>query len=602
MILEFSFSDRFDKFWKNFYRKDKSHALIDLDGIGENIDIVEFTKKFFSKKQAVADVSVDSNANVSKNTILHYQNELVKPTLRLWVYYEIWNYANQLYNEDIAKEILTKQLTKEIYINDCHNFLKPYCWNFSSMNIICQGLPFCPSKSKPPKNIISFSEHTLSFISHASNQLAGATGMADWLICYGWYVEKLLKEHGQDNKLARWIINQQIQGFIYAVNQLLKGSLESPFCNISIYDDGFLTKLCDEYIFPDGKKVNKETVKWLQEMYLDEYNKALENTLITFPVNSICFSIDKDRNVLDEDFLDMVVKKSIKYMPSSFFAGETSVLSSCCRLKSDRNKEFFNTSGAGSSQIGSVGVVTLNLPRLAYLSKTKEEYIERLKINVELVSQINHLKRYLLQKNIDKGMLPLYNLGFMNLKHQYSTCGINGLYESIEIMGFDILKEDGQNFVKEILQTINAVNNMQEKKYNTPHNCEQTPSEGSACKLADADKLLGYNTKYEIYSNQFIPLIHEADMYDRIKVQGIFDKYMSGGSVLHLHFQDRITDKEYLKKLIKHIIKQGTVYHAINYNIQQCKNGHMIVGKLNKCSICGEKNCCKLYTSCWLFN
>ena len=118
---------------------------------------------------------------------------------------------------------------------------------------------------------------------------------------------------------------------------------------------------------------------------------------------------------------------------------------------------------------------------------------------------------------------------------------------------------------------------------------EQVPSENSAIKLAQADKLLEYNKEYEIYSNQFIPLITKADILDRIKLQGMFDKHMSGGAICHINITERIESKEFMKKLIVEAVDKGVIYFAVNYNLQQCKIGHISVGKSSKCPICGEK-------------
>ena len=115
----------------------------------------------------------------------------------------------------------------------------------------------------------------------------------------------------------------------------------------------------------------------------------------------------------------------------------------------------------------------------------------------------------------------------MSLERQYSTCGFIGMNEAVELMGFDILKEEGQQFALEILDAINKVNDEMSKRYKVPVNCEQVPGENSAVKLAEADRVLGYNKQYTIYSNQFIPLTKKADIYDRIKLQSIFDKHLS---------------------------------------------------------------------------
>ena len=177
----------------------------------------------------------------------------------------------------------------------------------------------------------------------------------------------------------------------------------------------------------------------------------------------------------------------------------------------------------------------------------------------------------------------------MDLKRQYSTCGLIGINETVEIMGLDILKKDGQELVTDMLDIINKTNSIQEKKYKYPHNTEQVPAESSSSKLAKADELLGFNKKYELYSNQFIPLTKETDFLDRIKLQGLFDKHMTGGAICHLNIVDRIKDYKFMRILIEKAIELRVVYFAVNYNLQSCKNSHITVGKKNICPVCGEK-------------
>lgn len=113
--------------------------------------------------------------------------------------------------------------------------------------------------------------------------------------------------------------------------------------------------------------------------------------------------------------------------------------------------------------------------------------------------------------------------------------------------------------------------------------------ENMSIKMAQKDTLLGYNDTYEIYSNQFIPLITNADMLDRIKLQGKFDKHFSGGAICHINVDTKIDDIDAIYNLILTAGKMGVVYWAINYNIQECDNGHLSVGKSEKCSVCGSK-------------
>lgn len=256
----------------------------------------------------------------------------------------------------------------------------------------------------------------------------------------------------------------------------------------------------------------------------------------------------------------------------------------------NKNRTYHNSFGSGGTKIGSLGVVTINLPRVAYKNVGNVEgFIEDIKRHTNDAARINNAKRNIIQKRIDNGNLPLYTLGFIDIKKQYSTCGICGLNEAVQIMGYNILEKDGQDFVIKILDAINETNDRAERQFGAPHNCEQIPGESSAVKLAEKDKLLKYQTpehSYDLYSNQFIPLTTQADLLDRIKLQGMFDKHFSGGAICHLNIDTRLNDKEKMKNLIKTAARAGVIYFAVNYNLQECENGHLTVGKNEICD-CG---------------
>jgi ribonucleoside-triphosphate reductase len=591
VIIEYSFDESFKKAFKKLERMNNSYELRQLDGIGDQLDLNEFRKQFFSKSQT-ADVSVDSNSNIDKVTMVHYNNEIAKPLGRIYGYYLLWSQAKILYNEEIAFDVLKKQFTKEIYVNDLHNFGSlPYCFAFSTLELMNQGIKFPGGvSSKPAKHLSSFMGHLIAFLTYSCQQLSGAVGLPDMLIAISYYVDKLYRDNSNVPKefLDR-LIEQELQGIIYQFNQPFRGAQQTPFTNVSIYDNNFLDKICSEYMFPDGSKPNKKTVQHLQDMFLDIRNDILKTVPITFPIMTACFSKDEDNNILDRNFLSFIASKNLPYGALSVFSGSTSTTSVCCRLRVNAKNDFFNSYGSGSGQIGSLSVVTLNLPRLAYISKTKEEFLSKLRENVEVASRINHIKRKMLEKDIANGYLPLYTHNFMSLKKQYSTCGVVGLYESVEILKCNILDVEGQELVSDILHTINDVNLKQEKKFDTPHNSEIVPAEASAIKLAQADKILGHNHTYKLYSNQVIPLDKNIDIFDRIKIQGKFDNELSGGSALFLNFADKITDIKYMEKIIEHTIKSGVIYFVINYLLQQCKNEHVTVGNSLVCYICNEK-------------
>lgn len=602
MLINFAYEKEFDDFMESLKDSPEYNELATLDGIGKQTDMVSFSKKFFGKAdQAAADVSVDSNANVDDISIIAYEAEVPKPLFRLNAYYLLWKYGKKLFGIEEAERLCRGQFFKEYYINDFHKFATtPYCFNFSCLDVVFSGLPFVNKiKSLPPKHLNSYVNQMIQFVTYASNSVAGAVGLADFLICMSYFYDKEIA----CGAITDPEVKQQIQSFIFSVNQPFRGGHQSAFTNVSVFDDNFLNKMCSEYMFPDGSRPNPETVKKLQIMYMDVMNETLENTPCTFPVTTACFAIDDNKEILDKDFLRLVAEKNLKFGWMNYYSGSTSTLSSCCRLRSEADHEYFNTFGAGGTKIGSLSVTTINLPRIAYevvhtkhlfgdkAPSTEEMFLYKLEDKVRMCAEINATKRHVIKKRIKNHNLPLYSLGFMDLKKQYSTCGLNGINEAVEILGLDILSKEGQDFVEKILEKVNAVNKEQEKRFGYPHNCEQTPSENSAIKLAQADKILGYNKKgYEFYSNQFIPLTVQTDLLNRILLQGKFDHLMTGGAIMHINVAEQIKDPQDIVDLISSSAKQGVIYQAVNYVINVCEDGHVSVGReLEVCPHCGKK-------------
>ena len=274
------------------------------------------------------------------------------------------------------------------------------------------------------------------------------------------------------------------------------------------------------------------------------------------------------------------------------YSGKSSTLSSCCRLRSEQDNEYFNSFGSGSTKIGSLSVSTGNLPQLAFKLRGEENarelFLEKVKELVIDCQEANNAKRNLIKKAIKAGAQPLYSLGYMDIKRQYSTFGVVGLYEALQILGMDIKTEEGKEYALRMLDIINNTNKELQARFKAPHNCEQIPAENVAVKLAKKDKILGYNNEYPLYSNQFIPLIERTNMLDRIELQGTFDNKFSGGAICHLNMDQEIKDARVMSDLIETCARRGVVYFAINYVLQECEEGHMSVGNVNTCPICGK--------------
>lgn len=584
--------------------------LFDNCGIGKQLDIGKQSKKFFGEVRT-ADTSVDPNANVSDHSVISHTIEMAKPFHLINSYYRMWKELKKDVSEEYANRMVESQLTGRIYVNDFAGWSssKPYCYNYSTFDTALLGIPDAfdgRGGSAAPKNLMSFCGQIELFSLMAGNSTLGATGLADLLVTVSIFVDKMLQT-GEDahfplaDEKAIWQYTESLlTGLIYRFNQPYRGS-QSLFVNLSIYDSDFLDGMLDGDAYQleiDGVvyKAKKEVIQKLQVLYLDIMNREMERKPLTFPVTTACFSIDDNKDIIDHSFLNLISEKNLKFGFINIYCGKSSTLSSCCRLRSDKSGEWFSSLGSSSSKIGSLGVATGNLPHLAFTcikeAETRDEAREKFLLDVEELVRdcqcINNAKRNIIKRTIKTGTLPMYSLGYISLKTQYSTFGVIGLNEALEILGLDIKKKDGQDFALRMLNIINNTNDELQKVYKAPHNCEQIPGEGTACTLPVRDKLLGLNDKYDMYSNQFIPLVERVNMFDRIRMQGLFDKHFSGGAICHLNMDQDVQSAEVFKNLIIASAKEGVVYFAINLVLQECDNHHMTVGRRETCPVCGE--------------
>ena len=259
-----------------------------------------------------------------------------------------------------------------------------------------------------------------------------------------------------------------------------------------------------------------------------------------------------------------------------------------------------NSLGSGSTKIGSLGVCTQNLPRLAFMSNGDISiFKDMLRENIVMSQRINGVKRSIIKNAVDKGMIPVYNLGYVLLNSQYQTTGVVGIYEALQVLGYDIKTPAGEAVAEDILKFINEVTDECSEEQKAPCNVEQIPAENVAVKLAKKDRLLGYNDRFDIYSNQYVPLKdNDCDMFTRIRLVANLDKYMSGGSILHININEGDVPVETLVEMAKTMYKQGVVYFAFNKILAECCDcNHVFTTDKETfdahevtCPICGSKN------------
>lgn len=582
--------------------------IFNLSGIGEQLDINQAMKKM-ANASSVANGSIDSNANAGGTTAVTIASEFAKPHALIQSYYRLWKWLKKNRGLDIANEFVEAQLSGKIYVNDMHyiSYPAPYCYNHSCLTIAQKGLIGLDTKNdtKPPKYLRSYFDIMEAYLLVAGNSTAGATGIANLIVVSTIFLKKMIDSGFVDSHVHLnseedcWqYYKEELTSFIYRLNQACRGGSQSLFTNVSIFDKHFLENIIpNTFVMIDDNvyTTDFETVKRAQEVYIDIMLEEAKRVVHTFPVTTACFSTKLNEgtgkyDIQDKEFLDFICEKNEATGFINLYGGDTSILSSCCRLRSDTSNQFFNSFGGASDQIGSMGVVAINLPQLAFrFIKDEEGFETELADLVTLAQEVNYAKRCLLQSSIKKGHLPLYSNGYMDLGKQFSTVGFIGLYEACEIMGYDNTSDEGVKFGLHILDVINTINDEIAHKYKIPVNLEGIPGENTCVKLAVKDKVLGFNNQYKMYSNQFIPLSKRCNIFDRVKLSGAYDSQCSGGSIMHITIDSKVS-KETMKDFVISTLGAGVKYFAFNYKINQCKDcSHIFVGEHEICPECGSK-------------
>jgi len=582
MIVRQSFDERF-VIKLNEIQSTYGMALFDIDGIGqENLDINHFARKFFSKK-VVADVSMDGNANVEDDSVLSFEYEFTKSIQKLNGYYILWKRSVDKHGVKRANKLLELALTGALKVHDQHQLLKPYCYAFSLEQLVQYGLPFIKKiRIGKPKHFKSFINHVIQFTAYASNQIAGAAAYPDLFIYMDWYIRRDFGENYLQDEISRDFIKEELQSLVYSWNFPFRGS-QSAFVNVNLYDKYFMEDLFKFTLYPDGSRPNFESIKTLQEYYMRWFLEESKKQTFTFPINTATFYKDDEGNLPDEEFLNTISELNSVNGTFNIFTGPLGVLSSCCRLRNDTNDvAYTNSFGAGGTQIGSHRVVTVNLPRIAFQAEDRDGFMKLLDYNIRAAQDLLDIHREIIADNIEKGKLPLYTHGFMNLDKQFSTLGFIGLHEACEQLGYNILDENGMKLSIDVLDKMNHLNQQRSKEDGKIRNIEQIPGESAAVALAKKDKILFTNHNYSLYANQYIPLWKNVDIQERIKIQGILDSKCGGGAICHLNCTDSIAPNQ-MKSLIAGSAKKGCIYFAVN--IAQCRCttcSKLFIGKFEK--------------------
>lgn len=601
--MDFGINIKLDKDFTNHLEYLISKYGVDLAKLNgfadEQLNYTDFIDNFIDK-QTVADASIDGNANVGTKDICSLVTEMNKPHAKLLAFNKIFYEIKKKYGLKRAKQWLNAEYTGFYYLHDAASTtFVPYCFAYDIEELVNKGLYFIDNfNAQPPKHLTTFTDFVGEFVSWVSNRSSGACGLPSFLV-YSYYFWKKDVEEGYYVKSPEYYRDQEFQRIIYKLNQPYLRVNQSAFTNFSIMDESYLESIFGGKTFPDGSYMIDEidNIIEYEKAFMEVVSEIRAKNVMTFPVLTYSL-LRKDGKFINEEFAKWCCKHNMKWADSNFFISEdVTSLSNCCRLVSDiKNLGYFNSIGGSALEVGSIKVNTINLARLAYMSKDKNDYLKNLREATVLSLDTLDVIRHILERNIEKGLLPNYSRKIINLSSQYNTIGIIGIFETLQKFG--LTKEDefgntyytdeGLDFAKQILATINETKNEYTKDKNYSANVEEIPAERAAAVLMQKDKIFYPNEKYSLplYGNQWIPLGVKTTLAEKVRLSAALDKACNGGSIAHINIDKPFNNFETAWDMLNYIADQGVVYFAFCTRISACKNNHGFYGET--CPICGN--------------
>ena len=583
-----------------------------------------------------ANATIDDNSNVSNHNIAVLNAEIHKENNQNTNYRMLENELRKLYPNFDYKQMMN-DFNTIAYLHDSSSQIgMPYCVAITMYPFLTNGIKKLGGLSAKPESLESFCGIFINMVFAIASQYKGACATPGFLLCMDWfcrqewgndYIYHLdeIISHGKKDRTIETQILQYFQQVTYSINQpaSARGG-QSVFWNISIFDKEFFNTMYGEFYFPDGSAPIWETFNWLQKKYLHWLNQERLKCILTFPVVSVAL-IYKDKHFIDQELFEYACQEYAE--GNSFFTyinDSPESLSSCCRLSSKISKPQFNfTNGQIGEMTGSQNVITLNFNRIIqdwYNSmkvnvsakeksgKASPEFIGSLlrtdkslqeSLKVYLIEILERIYKYqtaynsCLRRLLDAGLLTTYTAGFIDLKKQYLTIGINGLNQGAEFLGYQCNKNESyKKFCNLIFSTIKEQNQLH-KSNSLMFNTEFTPCESASIKLYNRDKKDGYwvPSDTNLYASYiYKPNDPNISILDKIYLHGrdFCGDNLDGGSAAHINIDSHLSKEQYIK-LLTYAGEVGCKYLTFNVPNAECQEcGFITKTPITKCPHCGS--------------
>lgn len=528
---------------------------------------------------------------------------------------------NYWLNKIYPNEIKTAHENGDIHIHDL-NIISVYCVGWDLKDLLTEGFKGVKGKveSAPAKHFRTALGQIVNFLYTMQGESAGAQAFSNF--------DTLLAPFVRYDKLNYSQVKQALQEFVFNMNVPTRVGFQTPFSNITM-DLTVPGYYKDQCVIVGGEMMEETYGDFQSEM--DMINKAFFEVMMqgdnsgrvfTFPIPT--YNITKDFDWNNEN-LDGLWKMSAKYgIPyfSNFINSDMNpedARSMCCRLRIDNRELEYRGGGLfGSNPLtGSIGVVTINLPKIAYQSKSKEEFFNILNARMELAKKSLEIKRKILEKLTDANLYPYTKFYLRDIKsrfgvywkNHFSTIGLVGMNEACtNLLGKDIGTEDGKQFAIETMNYMRARIVEYQQETGNNYNLEATPAEGTSYRLAKLDKKNLIDIKcandddyYSVnaepyYSNSTqLPVNYTDDIFELLDHQDDLQTKYTGGTVVHIFAGERISDISTMKNLVKKVCENYHLpYFTFSPTFSICPNHGYVKGEHQTCPDCGEE--CEIYS------
>jgi ribonucleoside-triphosphate reductase len=602
----------------------------------------DFIRDYINASNASTGSKYDSNANVENKNVVTLGQELHKGKNIQQNRYIMHNKIKALYSKKLADQYIKDLESHVLYKHDESGTPGyPYCVAITMYPFLVDGLKNIGGQSTAPTDLKSYCGEFINLVYSVSSQFMGAVATPEFLMYMDYFIRKdygddyltKLNEKVELNRKGRTleqVIENCFQQVVHSMNMPAGNrGYQTVFWNVGYFDENYFKGVFGDFKFPDGSEPIWETLSWLQKKFMKWFNQERTKYILTFPVETMAMLTD-GHDIVDKEYADFTAEMWAE--GHSFFcylSDSPDSLSSCCRLRNSlkdvEDDEHNHTThqfsmGTASVATGSKSVMTVNLNRVIQNAtrlyfeeyegitlkegtqvdiktvKDKKLLYEYISTGItEIVERVHKYQRAfneIIKDFLNANMLDIYRAGFINMRKQYLTVGVNGLTDAAEFLSIEAnLNKDYEEFVNIILETIN-ISNKKDRTRDCMYNCEFVPGENLSNKNYNWDKKDGYyvSPKHIMYSSYFFnPEDTELSLLDKMKLHGkAYVKWLDGGQACHLNINEHLSFNQY-RQLLKVASEYGCSYFTFNCKNTFCQEcGYISKDTLDVCPKCGN--------------